>query len=129
MRNRILFACLGVILASSLFLAGYVTAQSQVNTPSTIIHHVSLKWKAGATDADKERVFTELKSILSEVPGAKNLWTKTVKAQPRDFSQTFVIEFENQAALDAYANHPRKQAWNDMYYGIREESRNNVTTN
>jgi hypothetical protein len=129
MRNRVLFVFLGLFLAGTLFFAGYVTGQSQVNTPSTVIHHVSLKWKDQATDADKARVFGELKSLLSEVPGAKNLWTKTVKAQPRELPQTFVIEFENQAALEAYANHPKKKAWNDFYYTVRETSQNNVTTN
>ena len=34
-------------------------------------------------------------AILADVPGAKNLWIKTVKVQPREYSQTFVIEFEN----------------------------------
>ena len=49
--------------------------------------------------------------------------------QPGSYSQTFVIEFENEDALKAYANHPDKKAWNELYYGIREESRNCVTSN
>ena len=97
--------------------------------PNTIIHHVTIKWKAGASDADKQKVFDGLKVILADTPGALNFWMKTKKAQPAEYTQTFVIEFENQAALDAYAKHPKKEEWGKLYYGIREASYNCVTTN
>jgi len=88
-----------------------------------VIHHVALKWKPGVTDAQKQEAISRLKGILVNVPGVRNVWLKTVKVQPRDYDQTFVIEFKNQAALDAYANHQRKAAWNDFYLSIRQESR------
>ena len=44
-------------------------------------------------------------------------------------SPAFVIEFENAEALKAYAKHPKKKAWDDFYYNIRETSYNCVTTN
>jgi hypothetical protein len=116
---------LGILLVGKLLSA---SAQG-VNMPKTIIHHVTLKWKDGTTDADKQKVIDGLKAILSEVKGVKGLWIKSIKVQPGDFSQTFVIEFENQAALDAYAKHTKKKAWNDLYYSIREVSYNSVTTN
>ncbi|HEY7162187.1 MAG TPA: Dabb family protein, partial [Acidobacteriota bacterium] len=65
----------------------------------------------------------------SSSPGVKNLWMKSLKIQPREYSQTFVIEFENEAALKAYAEHPKKKEWDDFYYSIRETSLNSVTTN
>jgi hypothetical protein len=52
-----------------------------------------------------------------------------VKIQPNNYSQTFVIEFENQAALQGYANNPKKKTWDEAYYAIRETSQNCVTTN
>ncbi len=116
---------LGILLFGAL-----LSAQAQgVNMPKTIIHHVTLKWKAEASDADKQKVFDDLKAILAEVKGVKGLWIKSLKVQPGDYSQTFVIEFENQGALDAYSKHPKKKAWNDLYYSIRETSYNSVTTN
>jgi len=129
MRKNALSVCLVVVVAAGLFFAGYLSAQSRVGTPSTIIHHVALKWKPEATAEQKQKVFDDLKALLAEVPGVRNLWIKTVKVQPGDYSQTFVIEFENEAALKAYASHPKKKAWNDFYYSIRQESRNCVTTN
>ncbi len=118
------------VLAACLILGGLMPLVSaEVNMPKTIIHHVTLKWKAGCTDADKAKVISDLKAILSEVQGVRNFWAKSTKVQPQDYSQTFVIEFENDAALKAYAAHPKKKAWNDFYYSIRETSYNSVTTN
>ncbi len=126
-KNKVVISLflLGILLVGILLSAN---AQS-VNMPKTIIHHVTLKWKDGTTDADKQKVIDGLKAILAEVKGVKGLWVKSTKVQPGDFSQTFVVEFENQAALDAYAKHPKKKAWNDLYYSIREVSYNSVTTN
>ncbi len=121
---------LGMVLVALFFLTGFDQGYAQtVNMPKTIIHHVTLKWKADATDAAKEKVLADLQSILSEIKGVKNLWIKSQKVQPKEYNQTFVIEFENQAALDAYAKHPKKDAWNKAYYAIRETSYNSVTTN
>jgi hypothetical protein len=130
--KRIVLTLVVSLALSGAFLTGYLKGTSQarqVSKPDTLIHHVTLKWNDGVSDADKQRVFTDLEGILAEIPGAKNLWTRPVRIQPRDHNQTFVIEFENQQALEAYANHPMKKAWNDHYYGIRADSMNSVTTN
>lgn len=126
-KNKVVFT----LLLLGIFLVGMLlsTSAQGVNMPKTIIHHVTLKWKAGTADADKQKVIDDLKAILAEVKGVKGLWVKSTKVQPGDFSQTFVVEFENQAALDAYAKHPKKKAWNDLYYSVREVSYNSVTTN
>jgi hypothetical protein len=112
------------------FFAGYRAgaANSGLSTPNTIIHHVALKWKPDATDAQKQEAMTRLKALLARLPGVKNVWFKTVKIQPKEYSQTFVIEFKNQAALDAYTNHQRKAEWNEFYLSIRQESQNCQTT-
>ena len=118
-----------VALAVGSWASGYAAGASTLKTPNTVIHHVAFQWKASATEADKAKVVADLKAIVSEVPGALNLWVKSVKVQPQGFSQTFVIEFADEAALKAYAAHPKKKAWNDLYYSLREVSHNNVTTN
>lgn len=119
-----------IVFAISLsFLSGWVMGRANLSTPNTVIHHVALKWKDGTTDADKQKAITMLKEIIADTPGAKNMWTKTIKVQPREFSQTFAVEFENEAALKAYAEHPKKKAWEDFYYNIREKSNNCVIGN
>ncbi len=128
-RNRILWIAIAVLTGAALFFSGYAAGKNQVNMPKTLIHHVTLKWKAGVSDADKQKALDGIKEICADVPGVKNLWMKTIKIQPKEYSKTFVIEFENEAALKAYADHPKKKEWNDFYYNIRETSMNSVTTN
>lgn len=118
-----------ILVISLSFLSGWVLGRANLSTPNTVIHHVALKWKDGTTDADKQKAITMLQEIIADTPGAKNMWLKTIKVQPREFSQTFVVEFENEAALKAYAEHPKKKAWEDFYYNIREKSNNCVTGN
>jgi len=124
--GSLLAIALATLIVFGVVCAGF--AQS-VNMPKTIIHHVTLQWKADAQAADKQKVMTDLQAILAEIKGVKNFWVKSLKVQPEGYSQTFVVEFENQAALDAYAKHPKKEAWNKAYYAIRESSYNSVTTN
>jgi len=111
------------------FFCGWTAARGNLSTPNTIIHHVTLKWKADATDADKEKAMTTLKEIVADTPGVKNMWSRSIKIQPKEYSQTFVIEFESEAALKGYAENPKKKEWDDFYYKIRETSYNCVTGN
>ena len=116
-------------IALAIFFSGWVMGRANLGTPNSVIHHVALKWKDGVADADKQKAMTMLKEVVADTPGAKNMWTRTIKVQPREFSQTFVIEFESEAALKAYAEHPKKKAFEDFYYNIREKSNNCVTGN
>lgn len=128
-RNNNLFVFVMLIIVAVFYMYGHAAEKESVNMPSTVIHHVTLKWKEGVSDADKQKALDGLKEIASTSPGVKNLWMKSLKIQPREYSQTFVIEFENEAALKAYAEHPKKKEWDDFYYSIRETSLNSVTTN
>jgi len=128
-RNKIFLVAMALLIAGVLYIHGHAAEKEAINIPTTLIHHVTLKWKEGTTDTDKQKTMNGLKEIVSTTPGAKNLWMKSLKIQPREYSQTFVIEFENEAALKAYAEHPKKKEWDDFYYSIRETSLNSVTTN
>lgn len=118
--------------APIILLALNVTAISlaqDVPMPKTIIHHVTLKWKADVPDTEKLKVFEDLKAILADIPGVKGLWINSKRIQPSDFSRTFVIEFADRDSYDAYVKHPKKKAWDKHYYGIREQSFNCITVN
>jgi Stress responsive A/B Barrel Domain len=127
--NNKFFIVVVLLMVSALYIYGHAAEKDTVNMPSTVIHHVTLKWKDGVSDSDKQKALDGLKEIASTTPGVKNIWMKSLKIQPREYSQTFVIEFENDAALKAYADHPKKKEWDDFYYSIRETSLNSVTTN
>lgn len=123
--KKILFAlAVTVLLAVS---ALPVAAAS--NAPGTILHVVTVQWKADSTPAQQQAAIDGLSKMAVEIPGIRTIWVKKLKVQPAEFSAVFAIEFENKAAFEAYTNHPAHQAWEKIYLPIREESRTQDITN
>ncbi len=118
-----------VLTLTVIFLAGIAVGQNQFGQPKTVLHVVALKWKADATDEQKQEAIEGIKEMAAAIPGIKNIWLKTDRVQPREYSAVFAIEFENRAAADAYAEHPAHEAWYEIYIPIREESRSYQVTN
>src|SRR5438309_1386902 len=116
--KRIFFA----IALSAVLAAGVWTASAASAAPATILHVVTVQWKADSTPAQQQAAIDGVKKMSAEVPGIRNIWIKKVKVQPADFSTVFAIEFENKAAFEAYTNHPAHKAWEKIYLPIREES-------
>jgi len=112
-----------------IFLAGVAVGQNPYGQPKTVLHVVALKWKADATDEQKQKAIDGIKEMAAAIPGIKNIWLKTDRVQPREYSAAFAIEFESRAAADAYAEHPAHEAWYEIYMPIREESRSYQVTN
>ena len=113
----------------ALFCAGVVVGQNKYGTPKTLLHVVTIQWKPEAADADKQKVLDGVKEMAAAIPGIKNVWIKATKVQPSDYDAAFVIEFENQAALKRYADHPAHDKWVEHYGTIRAASYNSVLTN
>ncbi len=112
--------CCGSVFGS--WSASRAAAASKFGTPSTIIHISLIKWKAGVSDADKQKALDGVKELAAQIPGVKNVWTKAVRMQPRDYHAAFVIEFENRDAADRYATDPAHEAWSKGFLEIREAS-------
>jgi hypothetical protein len=120
---------LALFLAMSATTWGVKTAAAASNTPSTILHVVTVEWKADSTPAQQQAALDGLRKMAAEVPGIRNIWIKKIKVQPAAFSTVFALEFESQAAFDAYAAHPAHKAWEKVYLPIREESQTQDITN
>lgn len=112
-----------------LFGAGVLTGANTFGTPKSVLHVITVKFKASATAEQKAAALEGVKKMAAEVPGIKNVWLKTVKVQPREYSNVIVMEFEDQAAFDKYADNPAHRAWEKLYLPIREESRTQDVTN
>jgi hypothetical protein len=126
--KRNLTAALALI---AVFAAGYVVAQAKnkFTAPKTIIHFVSLKWKADAPEADRQKALDGIKTMAAEIPGIKNVWIKTVRVQPQEYNAVFAIEFESAQAAEVYRDHPAHKEWEKGYLEIREESRSGQASN
>ena len=112
-----------------LLAAGLVIGANSFNAPSTILHVVTVQWKADSTPSQQQAAIDGLRKMAADVPGIRNIWVKKMKVQPAEFSTVFAMEFENKAAFDAYTNHPAHKAWEKIYLPVREESQTQDVTN
>ncbi len=102
---------------------------NKFGVPRTIIHISLIKWKADVPDAEKQKALEGIKEMAAQIPGIKNVWTKVVRMQPRDYHAAFVIEFENREAANRYAESPVHEAWTKQFLAIREASISPQVTN
>lgn len=110
--------------ALALFGAGWLVGANAYNRPKSIIHMVEVQWKEGTTPAQKKAAIDGVLTVAAAVPGIKNVWLKSQRVQPnREFGggdwsmdDAFAIEFESQAAHDAYEKSPERQKWFDGSY-------------
>src|SRR5207245_11134583 len=101
--NAKLRIALAVLAPALIFWGGYAASQSKFGQPKTIIHISLIKWKADASDADKQKALDGVKGMAAQIPGIKNIWLKAVRMQPRDYHAALGIEVEHSAAADRYA--------------------------
>ena len=117
------------LAAGALFGAGYISGQNKFGQPKTIVHISLIKWKADAPEAEKQKAIDGVKEMAAQIPGIKNIWLKPTRMQPRDFHTAFVLEFQDRAAADRYAEHPVHETWRKQFLAIREASISPQVTN
>ena len=124
------------VLALSLiavFALGITLGQNKFGQPQSVVHVVSLRWKADATPEAQQKALDGVKAMAGKIPGIKNIWIKSTKtqggAQDAPYKASFAIEFENEAAHKAYEGHPARAEWLKVYNLARDESINQVITN
>jgi hypothetical protein len=111
----------------TVFAAGLVLGQNKFGQPKSVLHIITVQWKADATAEQKQAVVDGVKAMAAQVPGLTNVWLKPIKVQGMD--AVIVMEFKDQAAFDAYAAHPAHKKWEDVYLPIRERSQTHDVTN
>jgi len=96
--------------------------------PKTVIHVITVQWKAGTT---KDQIAGALKAAETmNYPGLKNVWTRPIKMQlPEGYSNIIVMEFDSEESLKKYADSEAQKKWYEVYMPIREESRTHDITN
>ena len=127
--------------------AGY--AANRFSKPKSVIHVVTLYYKDGTTEEQKKTVLAAVEKMAGEMPGIKNVWLKSTKVQgaymekitegkdkpseatykAHPFTDAFVIEFEDQAAFEKYADHPAHKAFEEAYIPVRGRSSTHDITN
>ena len=125
--RRMLLACTLI----AVFALGVSLGQNKFGQPKTILHVVTVKWKADATPAQRQAALAGVKTMAGKIPGITNIWINTIKVQPwgKEEGAVMAMEFKDQAAFDAYANHPAHKEWEGVYLPVREQSTTHDVTN
>ena len=98
------------------------------NKPKSVIHVVTVKWKASASPQDIQKAIKAAETM--DYPGLVNVWTRPIKMQlPEGFKHIIVMEFRDEAALKNYADSPAQKKWYEAYMAVREESATHDITN
>lgn len=131
--RRVLPAALIACALVAIFTVGVVVGQNKFGKPKSVVHVVTLKWKADSTAEQRQKAIDGVAGMAAKVPGIKNVWLKTLRvqspSQDKPFDVAFAIEFESEAAVKAYGDHPAHKEWEGIYLPIREESRSHQVTN
>jgi hypothetical protein len=114
------FAMTLVTAVLLVFSANTFSAQTQT-APKTVIHVVTVKWKADATPKQIQAALDGVKALPAAYLGITRVWIKSIKVQG-DKANAFVMEFVDEAALKAYADSAAQKEWYKVYIPIREES-------
>ncbi|WP_238651600.1 Dabb family protein [Paenibacillus piscarius] len=76
------------------------------------IRHMAVFTLKSAPDSEKTRTFLrDGAEILSAIPGVDNFEVLNQISSKCDYQYAFSMEFADQAAYDAYNNHPDHQAF------------------
>lgn len=109
------------ISASSLNAAHHEKHDHEAVTPHSVIHVVTVSWKADASEEGIQAALDAVVTLANEYDGIERVWIKTIKAQGNR-SHAFVMEFKSAQALKDYAGSAAQKKWYETYYKVREGS-------
>lgn len=118
-----------VLALAALFLLGGASFLSAApGKPKSVIHVVTIQWKASATPEQIQKAVKAVETM--NYPGLKNVWTRPIKMQlPEGYKHIIVMEFESEDALAKYAGSAAQKQWYEVYMPIREASATHDITN
>jgi antibiotic biosynthesis monooxygenase (ABM) superfamily enzyme len=109
------------LITTTLLMVGASTLSAAETTTKSVIHVVTVKWKADTTPEQIKAALDGVKALPADYKGITRVWVKSIKVQG-DKTHAFVMEFVDEAALAAYADSPAQKKWYKTYLAIREES-------
>jgi quinol monooxygenase YgiN len=75
-------------------------------------HVVFYKMKSGTSEADERSLIDQARRELAKLPGVMNLRVgRNIDALAQDYSVALVMDFQDEAALEAYRLHPEHQSF------------------
>jgi len=128
--KRTLYGIVGALLLMAAWQMGEQSGRSQgaaaanpAVTQKTLMHVFAYTPVAGATQADFEAFRKATADMVGKIPGLRKAWVGklrrplTVGDSTREYG--VAMEFDDEAALDVYANHPAHTEWIKVYDRVR----------
>ncbi len=112
---------LSTVLVTCLLAFGVASASAADTAPKSVIHVVTVSWKADATPAQIQAAVDGVKALPASYPGITRVWVKTIKAQGNR-TAALVMEFKDEQALKDYAGSAAQKKWYESYLPVREAS-------
>jgi quinol monooxygenase YgiN len=77
-----------------------------------ICHVVFYKMKPGTTEAEEYSLMDQARRELTKLPGVVNLRVgRNIDASVEGYSLALIMDFQDEAALEAYRVHPEHQSF------------------
>ena len=114
------------LLTAGLLTLGATVVSAQT-APKSVIHVVTVAWKADATPAQIQAALDGVQALPAAYKGLTHVWVKSIKVQDAPGAKihkthAFVMEFADEAAFKAYTDSPAQKEWYKVYLPIREQS-------
>jgi hypothetical protein len=103
-------------------------APASPSAPKSVMHVVTVSWKAGTTPEQIKAALDGAQKIPAAYKGITRVWTKTIKAQG-ERTHVIAMEFASEQALKEYADSDAQKEWYKVYLPIRERSTTFDVTN
>ena len=110
-----------VTLFTATFLVLGAARAAESTTPKTVLHVVTVKWKAGTTAEQVKAALDGVQALPATYKGIVHVWVRSIKVQGGK-ANAFVMEFADEAALKDYTGSDAQKEWYKTYLPIREES-------
>ena len=95
--------------------------KSDEAVPSSVIHVVTVSWKAEATPEQIKAALDAVVTLAHEYDGISRVWIRSIKAQG-ERTHAFVMEFTSEKALEDYADSDAQKKWYESYIPVRAAS-------
>jgi hypothetical protein len=126
MRNwkyrKLVFLLTGTLL----FGAGVLVGQRTVTPQRTLIHAFAFQAQQGVTDQQVKELWGATQRMVGQIPGIRNVWMGPVLNRGPEWQYGVVMEFQDQAALKVYADHPAHREWEKIYGQVRVPGTNTL---
>ena len=121
------------LVTAGLLACSAASAAAQT-APKSVIHVVTVAFKADAKPEQVQAVLDGVKKLPAQYKGITRVWTNALKVQNPEGAKVkkthvLVMEFASEDALKAYTDSDAQKEWYKLYLPIREVSTTYDITN